>query len=94
MIQHERAVNFDFHTGALGSKRMLARVEVDENETLAGDEAVAKYRSSPVWKSTSVSGAPRWLRRGGTGIATPSSRRRIDGVEDDAMIQHERVVKF
>ena len=24
----------------------------------------------------------------GTGIATPSSRRRVDGVEDDAMIQH------
>ena len=27
-------------------------------------------------------------------IATPSSRRRVDGVEDDAMIQHERAVKF
>ena len=25
---------------------------------------------------------------------TPSSRRRVDGVEVDAMIQHERVVKF
>ena len=30
----------------------------------------------------------------GTGIATPSSRRRIDGVEVDATIQHERAVKF
>jgi hypothetical protein len=30
----------------------------------------------------------------GTGIATPSSRRRVDGVEDDAMIQQERAVKF
>jgi hypothetical protein len=30
----------------------------------------------------------------GCGIATPSSRRRVDGVEDDAMIQHERAVKF
>jgi len=29
----------------------------------------------------------------GTGIATPSSRRRVDGVEDDATIQHERAVK-
>ena len=38
--------------------------------------------ATPVWKSTSVSGA------------TPSSRRRVDGVEDDAMIQHERAVKF
>ena len=36
-----------------------------------------------VWKSTSASG-----------IATPSSRRRVDGVEDDATIQHERDVKF
>ena len=39
----------------------------------------------PVWKSTSASGA---------GTATPSSRRRVDGVEDDAMIQHKRAVKF
>ena len=31
---------------------------------------------------------------GCTGIATPSSRRRIDGVEVDAKIQHERAVKF
>ena len=28
------------------------------------------------------------------GTATPSSRRRVDGVEDDAMIQHECAVKF
>ena len=27
-------------------------------------------------------------------MATPSGRRRFDGVEDDAMIQHERAVKF
>jgi len=38
---------------------------------------------SPVWKSTSASGAP-----------TPSSRRRVDGVEVDATVQHERAVKF
>ena len=30
----------------------------------------------------------------GTGIAKPSSRRRVDGVEDDAAIQDERTVKF
>ena len=40
----------------------------------------------------------RWWRgsveRRGTGIATPSSRRRVDGVEDDAAIQHERAVNF
>ena len=34
------------------------------------------------------------VERRGTGIATPSSRRRVDGVEDNAMIQHERAVKF
>ena len=34
---------------------------------------------TPVWKSTSASGAPE---------------RRVDGVEDDAMIQHERAVKL
>jgi len=28
------------------------------------------------------------------GCSTPSSRRRVDGVEDDAMIQHERALKF
>ena len=27
-------------------------------------------------------------------IVTPSSRRRVDGVEDGAMIQHKRDVKF
>ena len=27
-------------------------------------------------------------------MTTPSSRRRFDGVEDDAMIQHESAVKF
>ena len=35
--------------------------------------------SHPVWKSTSATGA---------------SRRRVDGVEIDATIQHERTVKF
>ena len=39
-------------------------------------------------------GRPGSVERRGTGIATPSSRRRVDGVEDDAMIQHERAVKF
>ena len=27
-------------------------------------------------------------------VATPSSRRSVDGVEDDAAIQHERAAKF
>ena len=34
------------------------------------------------------------VERRGIGIAMPSSRRRVDGVEDDDVIQHERVVKF
>ena len=34
------------------------------------------------------------VERRGSGIATPSSRRSVDGVEDDAMIQHERAVTF
>ena len=32
--------------------------------------------------------------RRGTGIATPSSRRRVDCVEVDATMQHEHAVKF
>ena len=39
-------------------------------------------------------GRPGSVERRGTGIATPSSRRRVDGVEDDAMIQHKRAVEF
>ena len=39
-------------------------------------------------------GRPGSVERRGTGIATPSSRRRVDGVEVDATIQHERAVKF
>jgi hypothetical protein len=34
------------------------------------------------------------VERRGTDIVTSSSRRRVDGVEDDAAIQHERAVKF
>ena len=37
-------------------------------------------------------GRPGSVERRGTGIATPSSRRRVDGVEDDAMNRAE--VKF
>ena len=36
----------------------------------------------------------RWLGRAArTGIATPSSRRRVDGVEVDTVIQHEGAEK-
>ena len=39
-------------------------------------------------------GCTGFVERRGTGIATPSSKRRVDGVEVDATIQHERAVKF
>ena len=54
-------------------------------------ENVKQYyeQSMTVWKSKSFS-----VERRGTGIATPSSRRRVDVVEVDAPIQHERAVKF
>ena len=59
----------------------------------------------PVWKSTSVSGARQFFTKSflgdeaadlarSSGEEPASSRRRVDGVEDDAMIQHERAVKF
>ena len=50
----------------------------------------------PVRKSTSrrCRGLAGSVERCGTGIATPSSRRRVDGVEVDATIQRERAVKF
>ena len=38
---------------------------------------------------------PCWLRGAVRNrLATPSSRHRVDGAEDDAMMQHERAVKF
>ena len=50
----------------------------------------------PVWKSFLGDDAAALARpeRRGTGTSTPSSRHRVDGVEDDATIQHERAVKF
>ena len=41
-----------------------------------------------------VRGRPGSVERRGTGIATPLSRRRVDGVEVDVTIQHERAAKF
>ena len=49
------------------------------------------------WESTRASGArcrAGSVERRGTDTATPSSRRRVDGVEEDATIQHERAVKL
>ena len=67
----------------------------------AGKNAVHAARSqrrrssTPVLKSTSASGGrPGSVERRGTDIATPSSMRRVDGVEVDAAIQDEGAVKF
>ena len=48
--------------------------------------------NQPVCRSATVSAG--FVERRGTDTTTPSSRGRVDGVEDDAMIQHERAVKF
>jgi len=59
-----------------------------------------------VWKSTSVRRVHRQFftksfpgddatgEQYGIGIATPSNRRRVDGVKVDVTIQHERTAKF
>ena len=67
--------------------------DVDKSMTKAfGVCKPAKDGSDPcdtVWKSTQCVGChPGSVERRGTGIATPSSRRRIDGVEVDATIQN------
>mgnify|MGYP001196232115 CR=1 FL=1 len=66
-----------------------------------GFALLAKHGLSydPAWKSTSAisrrwRGRPGSVERRGTSTTTPSSRRRVDGVEDDATIQHECTVKF
>ena len=55
-------------------------VAIDELELHVKDEVV---------NCVEINQCVGCLRR----IATPSSRRRVDGVEDDATIQHERAVK-
>ena len=57
------------------------------------------YMCNAVRKSNSASGAPMarpsWLGRAVRNRhGTPSSRRCVDGVEEEAMIQHERAVKL
>ena len=51
---------------------------------------------APVWNQPvrRVHGRPGSVERRGTSTTTPLSRLRVDGVEDDATIQHERAVKF
>ena len=87
------------HVRPAGGLRVRAGPEV---RVRGRDPRASRYEravddSTPVWKSTSVSGArgrPGSVELRGTGIATPSSRHRVDGVEVDAKIQRERAVKF
>ena len=85
----------------LAAIRFLERMGYDVHYAtgfdLSGKHADNILKRWPVWKSTSVSGAlmtrPCWLRRAVLSRhPTPSSRRRVDGVEDDVMIQ--RIWKF
>ena len=64
-----------------------AQAKIEEEQRA---EREAKERLDAVWKSTSASGAhfsamtrPDWH----AGIATPSSRRRVDGVEDERAVK-------
>ena len=74
--------------------------DADEDRRLqAGGDLF--YMCDAVWKSTSAPGAfsamarPSWLGRAVRNRhGTPSSRRCVDGVEEEAMIQHEHAVKF
>ena len=74
--------------------------DADEDRRLqAGGDLF--YMCDAVWKSTSAPGAfsamarPSWLGRAVRNRhGTPSSRRCVDGVEEEAMIQNERAVKF
>ena len=58
--------------------------KIEELEAALGDPLSLWW--TPGWKSTSAGAV--------IDTATPSSRRRVDGVEDDAMIQHECAVEF
>ena len=107
-LLQEKVVNFCFQTGTLAiigclMTYMKGHLTLGDPE----DMLVAKTAFTCfAWilgsfavlsNMLSCLGATWWNlcgNRRGTGIATPSSRRRIDGVEVDAKIQHERAVKF
>jgi hypothetical protein len=72
----------------------LVRDGVDQPD---GRERAADLRApdnSSLSHFSAMTRRPGSVERRETGIATPSDRRRVDGVEDDAMIQHERAVNF
>ena len=51
--------------------------------------SAARFATADAWTCVEIKQCV-----GCAGIATPSSRRRVDGGEDDATIQHESAVKF
>ena len=55
------------------------------NGPYGGAITAALYLAEFVEPAAEGGAAPPWLHLDMTGIATPSSRRRVDGVEDDAM---------
>ena len=78
---------FDVDEPDPGERGPRVAAEIERRAQVA-PHAAEDHVSEPVWKSTSAPGAVRNRHR------TPSSRHRVDGVEDDGTIQHEGAVKF
>ena len=78
---------------AFTADRDRSRAFEDPSTGVAGSESPSSEKPS---LATSFGYHAAVLARssGEEPVATPSSRRRVDGVKDDAMIQHERAVRF
>ena len=71
---------------------VLLRLVVDD---LCGNQPVSRAHDNSSLSHFSAMTRPTWLGRAARNRHRHAmSRRRVDGVEDDAMIQHERAVKF
>ena len=77
----------DFHTGR--KKGMM--VDCD-GVVISVQETTTKYALRKLWRGVPVQRAYVYCVK--TCVEMPSSRRRVDGVEVDATIQHERAIKF
>ena len=81
-----------------GSREMMTCVEIKILRRVRAESHRRPPRHrrdacSMAWRCQFLAARPGSVERRVTGIATLSSRRRVDGVEDDAMIQHERTAK-
>ena len=75
-------------------RRAFAAGDVFRSRVTAGHMVVDRVEINQCFGCTAMT-LPCWLRRAARNrTATPSSRRRVDGVEDDAAIQDERAVTF